>query len=362
MGSRRLRAGVTAALLIAVPAPALAQPSAADRDTARELMKRGDERFAAKDFAAALKAYQSAHAIMQVPTTGLAVAKALTEQGQLVEARDTLLQIARLPKDSNETTALAKAREEAAALALSLADRIPSVVITLDGAADGVEVQVDGEAIPPAALGAPRKVNPGTHVITASSGGHLVASKTLSSKEGARDQVALKLTPGLAPLPPKAVEGGGATETAARPRAGVHIGVAGGPSTAMYLGGGGAFYGGTASFILTIAGTPLFDFRTGAMATFLYQGNQVAEQLSVSVPVMLKINYSSWLSSAAGLSGGFATDFHLFGYSVGPEWSLLTLSAGEKRQYELGFMEGLRFGTLGPDFHQAVVFTYLFLD
>jgi hypothetical protein len=343
-------------------------------------MKRGDERFAAKDFAGALKAYQAAHAIMQVPTTGLAVAKALKERGQLVEARDMLLQLARLPKDPSETAALAKAREEAAALAQSLADRIPSVVITIDGASDGVEVQVDGEVVPPAVLGAPRKVNPGSHVITASSGGHVLASRTLASKEGARDQVALKLPPGLAP---KAAEAGGAIhvagaaepgnasppsttemEAAARPRAGLHIGVSGGPSTAMYLGGGGALYGATASFLLNIGGTPRFDFRTGAMATFLFRtlNDGGGEQLTLSVPVMLKINFSSWLSSAAGLAGGFATDFNVVGYSVGPEWSLLTLSAGEKRQYELGFTQGFRFGTLGPDYHQAVTFTYLFLD
>jgi hypothetical protein len=60
-------------------------------------MKEGDGKFAAKDYAGALKAYEAAHAIMQVPSTGLPLAKAQLERGLLVEARDTLLQITRHP-------------------------------------------------------------------------------------------------------------------------------------------------------------------------------------------------------------------------------------------------------------------------
>lgn len=368
MASRSQRARVASVCTIAallVAGPALAEPSAADRDTARSLMKHGDEKFAVRDFAGALKAYQSAHAIMQVPTTALAVAKARKELGQLIEARDTLVQIAPLPRDASETPALARAREEAAALAQVLAERIPSVVVTIDGPSDGVEVRVDSEVLPPAMLGAPRKLNPGSHVITASSGGRVIASSTLSSKEGASDRVVLKLTPRETRgggAPPEA-QGGSAMEIAARPRKGVHVGVSGGPSTAFYVGGTGpTLYGGTASFILNIGGTPNFDFRTGAMATFVYGTSPGTIALAASVPVMLKVSYTSWMSFAAGLSGGFATNFQLAGYSVGPEWSPFTLSAGEKRQYELAFTQGVRFGTLGTDFHQAVMFTYLFLD
>ncbi len=201
---------VLAALL---PAPALAQPSPADRETARTLMKHGDEKLAAKDFAGALKDYQAAHAVMQVPSTGLAVAKAQVEQGLLIEARDTLLQVARLPKDANEPAPLARAREEAAALALKLADRIPSVTITVEGPSAGAAVQVDGALVPPGALGVPRKANPGSHVISASADGYATASANLVLKEGANDKVVLKLVPGhsTAPPPPlpRPVEGGG---------------------------------------------------------------------------------------------------------------------------------------------------------
>jgi hypothetical protein len=423
-------AGVLAAVLAS--RAALAQPSAADRETARTLMKQGDERFAAKDYAAALSAYQKAHAIMQVPTTGLAVAKAQIERKQLVEARDTLVQVARLPREAREPAPIAQAREEAAAIARELAAKIPSVIITVDGPSDGVDVLVDGEVIPPAVIGAPRKVNPGSHVITATLGGQVIASSTVAPKEGTTEKVTLKLTPGRVPLLPKAVEGGGTIhitspdepanvfldgravgatpldvpaasgkheveveypggthdsetvtvtknstaelvfhasrmDAGARPRRGLHLGFALGPATAAYLIGGAALYGGTAIFVLNVGITPRLDFRTGASATFLYRGNigdmpTPPQHLAVAVPAMLKVNYTTWLSSAGGFAVGFATDFAQFGYGVGPEWSPLALSAGEKRQYELAFAQGFRFGTLPIDFHQAVVLTVLLLN
>jgi hypothetical protein len=433
MASERPSLAIIAGIIVAVLAPrtALAEPSAADRETARTEMRKGDERFAAKDFAAALQHYQAAHAIMQVPTTGLAVARAQIERKQLVEARDTLLQVARLPREAREPAPIVQARDEAAALAKDLVARIPSVVISIEGPSEGVDVLVDGELIPPAAVGAARKVNPGSHVITATLGGQVIASSTVAPKEGTTEKVTLKLTPGRVPLLPKAVEGGGTIhitspdepgnvfldgkavgatpldvpaaagkheveveyaggthdsetitvtkngtaqvvfhpsgmDAGARARRGLHLGFALGPATAVYLTGGFALYGGTASFVLHFGITPRVDFRTGAAATFLYRGNAFdpthpAPQLSVVVPAMLKVNYTTWLSSAAGLSGGFVTDFETHSYSFGPEWSPLALSAGEKRQYELAFTQGFRFGKLDTDFHQAVVLTVLLL-
>jgi hypothetical protein len=38
------------------------------------------------------------------------------------------------------------------------------------------------------------------------------------------------------------------------------------------------------------------------------------------------------------------------------------MCAGEKRQYELAFTQGLRFGDVRQEYHQALVFTYLLLD
>jgi hypothetical protein len=81
---------------------------------------------------------------------------------------------------------------------------------------------------------------------------------------------------------------------------------------------------------------------------------------------MLRVNWSPWFSSAAGLSAGIVTDLQqdpvLFGASIGPEWSLLSMCAGDKRQYEMAFSQGLRFGQARNDFHMSIGFTYMMQD
>ncbi len=210
---RRLAAALVVAGLLA-PSAAFAEPSAADRETARTLMKQGDTKAASKDFAGALKDYQAAHAIMQVPSTGLSLAKTQIELGLLVEARDTLLGIARLPKPVVEAPPLAKAREEAGPLAQKLAERIPSLSISIDGPPAGsAQVTVDGAAVLPDTLGTPRKVNPGQHTVVAAAQGFQNATRTVTVKEGETAQVAIRLIPGAGGAPiaemPKETPGGG---------------------------------------------------------------------------------------------------------------------------------------------------------
>jgi hypothetical protein len=429
---------VAAAGLLAAT-PALAQPSSADKETARTMMKEGDAKFAAKDYAGALKAYQAAHAIMQVPSTGLPLAKAQMERGLLVEARDTLLQVTRHPKEANEPAAFAKAREEATELSQKIAPRIPSVMIAVEGAPSGaaIEVSVDGAPVPQAALSVPRKVNPGSHVVTASASGFKTATVNVSVREGENEKVTLKLAPGpdsggvAAPKASKgtgklsiqspaepgnvivdgkavgatpleiAIEAGshtieveypggtheekqvrvGAGETAkvlfqpsamdsvARHRKGLNFGLSFGPSMAVPLDYGHPLFGVTATFLLNIGITPGFDFRTGISATGLHRFVEYdpGTQIAAVVPAMLRINWSPWFSSAAGLSAGFALDVRgdddaLYGFSIGPEWSVLTMCAGEARQFELAFVQGIRFGDTPQAYHQSLVFTYLFLD
>jgi hypothetical protein len=422
------------------PSVALAEPSSADKETARNLMKEGDAKFGSKDYAGALKAYQGAHAIMQVPSTGLPLAKAQIERGLLVEARDTLLQVSRHPKDAKEPAAFAKAREEAADIAQKLTARIPSLNIVVEGApSDSAVVAVDGASIPGAALAAPRKVNPGTHTITASASGFRATSATVSVKEGENEKVTLKLVPSGANDPPpppqgQAIQGGGkikiestahegnvfvdgravgatplevpvtagvheieiqypggtnekkqATVAAgktervefrpspmdevARHRKGVHFGWSFAPSMAVIPESGVLMFGAAAGFVMNIGITPTFDFRTGGTLTvvhrFLEDPEYQLTQVSVVVPAMLRVNWNPWFSSAAGLSAGFVADLQqdpvLFGASIGPEWSLISMCAGDRRQYEMSFNQGMRFGHARTDFHLSVAFTYLAL-
>lgn len=340
------------ALFLVSPSLARAdEPSAADRETARNLLREGDEKFAARDFAGALKAYQAAHAIMQVPTTGLPLGKAQIEKGLLVEARDTLLQVSRFPKDPAEKPAFTQARDEATVLADKVAERIPSLVLVVEGAPAGaiVDVKIDGVPVPPETFGAPRKLNPGLHAIVASAPGVPTLTRNVSLRERDTERVVLTL-------------GGSGSGTSGDTR--ITVGLSAAPTMALLLDGGSPHYGGALGFVFQVGLSPTFDLRTGITAGFLHRGDDDTSQLHVVVPVLVRVNYSPWFYFAAGLSAGFGTMFgdNQTGASVGPEWSILSMVAGDRRQYELSFTQGLRFGNVPSEYHQSLVFTYLFRE
>jgi len=185
----RTRHGVSA-LLVAVglclAAPALGQPpqpSAAAKNTARTLLVDGRAKYAAGDYQGALKAFQGAHAIMGVPTTGLDLARTQAQLGQLTEARETAAEVVRFDAAGNQ--AFVNAQQEAAALAQQLDARIPSLVLNVSGVPAGtaLEVTVDGEPVPPAVLTLPRKVNPGEHTVLARASGFADAQRTVNVAE-----------------------------------------------------------------------------------------------------------------------------------------------------------------------------------
>ena len=187
--------------------PAHAQPTAADKETARSLLDEGDRKFAAKDFAGALEAYRGAHAIMKVPTTGVEVAKAQEAMGQLVEARDTLLGILREPAGSKEPAAFMRAREDAKTRADALAARVPSVRIVVSGpdSMASVSLRIDDETVPAEGVGLPRKVNPGTHRVLVTAPGFKDALSEVTLAEGQTLEHAVTLEP----LPPGAAAAAG---------------------------------------------------------------------------------------------------------------------------------------------------------
>jgi hypothetical protein len=181
---------------------ASAEPTAADRETARSLMQEGRELRDKGDLPGALKRFQAADGIMHVPTTGLEVAKTQATLGLLVEARDTIAAIRKTPPKPNEPEPFAEARNKADELDSSLDGRIPSLTITVDGAGAGETpaISIDGVQVPSAAVGLPRKVDPGHHVVsgkTASAEG----SQEIDVREKEQKQVQLTLAPGSTSTP-----------------------------------------------------------------------------------------------------------------------------------------------------------------
>jgi hypothetical protein len=174
-----------------------AEPSAADRETARNLMTQGNELYEVKNFAAALKAYSAANDIMHVPSTSVAVALAYAELGHLVEARDRALEAARYPKRENEPEAFQNARQEAAALADKLAVRIPSLEVAVRGPrpGDAVDVRIDDVSVPYTAAGLARRVNPGVHHVVVSAPGYDAVSGPIQLQEAEKRTVTVTLKP-----------------------------------------------------------------------------------------------------------------------------------------------------------------------
>jgi hypothetical protein len=172
-----------------------ADPTAADRESARGLMLQGDKKFAGKDYAGALKAYQAAHATMSVPSTGAALARAQVASGLLVEARDTAISVTRLPAKPHEPAPFVKARAEAAKLVDSLEARIPTVQISVEGPSSGstVDLSIDDQSLPPESLELGRKTNPGKHTLHAASRGFADATAEVTLAEGETVTVKLSL-------------------------------------------------------------------------------------------------------------------------------------------------------------------------
>jgi hypothetical protein len=208
MGSRLQLCGRAAAFaaLVAgatIATPSAAQdvvPSAAAKDTARNLMRMGDEKFEAKDFDGALKAYRGANDIMRVPTTGLAVGETLIELGRLVEAREAFVKIENFPKRAGEPAPFQEARGIARKHQLALKARIPTLTIKLRMKDDspvplGAELRVDKELIPPTAREFPFKLDPGNHSIMVGGVGVAPMEEVVILKERETQTLDLVLTP-----------------------------------------------------------------------------------------------------------------------------------------------------------------------
>jgi hypothetical protein len=193
----------------------------------------GDALAQASDYAAALPKYEAADGIMNVPTTGLAVARTRAALGQLVEARDKALSVSRLAEQPGEPGVFRVARQEAASLAASLEPRIPSLRVVVEGAVEGtrVRITIDGKEIAPAAAKLPRKLNPGKHVVVASADGFDDAREEISIAEAADEVVTLRLArqgeSASKPIEPTRLDQGGTGTTSPLVYVGFGVGAAG---------------------------------------------------------------------------------------------------------------------------------------
>ena len=185
------------ALAFLIATPALAQSrSAVDIASARALFNDGIELRKKGDLKGALEKLRAAHALGNTPITGIELCRTHAALRQPVEAREVCLGVGRIPQSSQETARSQEARAEAPRIAEAERAKMATLRLRLTGVAPGAAptVTVDDAAVPTAALGQPRTVDPGAHVITAKAEGP-ESRTTFEVTEGETRDVELAVLP-----------------------------------------------------------------------------------------------------------------------------------------------------------------------
>jgi hypothetical protein len=212
------------ATLVLPSSEAMAQapsaPSAGDLAQARVLLNQGLDLRNRGDSVGALEKLKTANTLARTPIIGLELGRTYEALGQLVEARETLLGVARIPLRAEETQRSKAARASSDQMAEQIRPRIPTLTVKVTGAPESaVSVSIDGVVVPSEALEA-RPVDPGHHVISAKpeSGGSS-ADASIDLKEGETREVDLKVT-AAAPLATEAAVPLSTAPVAAPPESG----------------------------------------------------------------------------------------------------------------------------------------------
>lgn len=166
------------------------------------MMERGDTSYDAGSYAAALESYRKADSIVGVPTTGLAVARALERLGRLREAREVASRVASSKPVPGEPYLLTEARSRAAALARDLERSIPTLQIVVTGTprAARVSLTIDGVEVP-IESSAPVPIDPGEHAYGIVAEGFHPIDARLTLERNERRRVEHVLVP--VPAPPR---------------------------------------------------------------------------------------------------------------------------------------------------------------
>jgi hypothetical protein len=212
--TRRLSA-LTLSIFLALLAPsALAEPTAADRATARTLAQEGQHALETKNYTAAIDKFSRADALVHAPTLLLGLARAQVGATKLVEAQENYNRIIREGVAPGAPKSWSKAVDDANKEVGAISPRIPWVTITVLGPSNP-EVVIDSTPVPHASLGVKRAINPGTHKIRVSAEGYLPQEKSVVLTEGQSLNVNIELeqAPESAPPPEKKVATAVAVDT-----------------------------------------------------------------------------------------------------------------------------------------------------
>jgi hypothetical protein len=178
-----------------------AEPSPAERETARSLMDEADMLREKGELWRALERYQAADQLVHVPTTGIEVARTQALLKRFVEACATAIEVANSAGSPNEPALFAQARRDAQAIVEDLRPRIPSLTVYVEPIGLAYELSLDGALVPEAARGLPYKLDPGPHALLVQAPGYRPVTEHVVLGEAQRMELRVRLVPN--PPPPK---------------------------------------------------------------------------------------------------------------------------------------------------------------
>jgi len=179
-----------------------AGPEGEGKREARQLARQALELMHAGRWNEAEELLAKAYALVPAPTVAVLDARALEKLGKLVEAESRYAE-AQKPEQGEVSGAFREAAEDAARRLERLRPRIPTIRVGIAGVdPSNVVASLDGKALSPADLALPIAVDPGVHVIVATSPDGAHAEDRLNVEEGESKDVSLDLA---APAPPAPV-------------------------------------------------------------------------------------------------------------------------------------------------------------
>lgn len=234
-----------AALLTFARAASAAEPTSADRATARTLAQEGYEALRDKQYAVAADRFSRANGLVRAPTLMRDLARAQVGLGHWVDAHETYTTIVREGVADNAPAPWSRALSDAKTELAELSARLPWITITVTGPAHP-KVTIDGAPIGEASLGVKRPIDPGRHEVRALADGYHTAKKSVDVKEGESLNVAFELEDAPPDAAPKNEEAAGRVSVATEQAPGwfkpVTIG-------AFAVGGAGLVIGGVAGIL-----------------------------------------------------------------------------------------------------------------
>lgn len=147
-----------------------------------------------KDYATAVDRFSRADALVHAPTLMIDWARSLVGLGKLVEAQERYEQIVREGIEPKSPKSWQRALSDAGTELNQLKPRLAWITISVSGAEDA-HVTIDDVAVPSAAIGVRRAVNPGSLAVHVEAKGFLSQKKTLDLREGAEGSLDFKLEP-----------------------------------------------------------------------------------------------------------------------------------------------------------------------